>query len=313
MLGVRCNARHIVAGPLVAKGRVYQEPASMTGGPRPTLDAFPAEHDQASPRLADGQAFHSEGPHLEQADTRAGAFWGNAKPPTPQELVWIKDFGRYADFDPRVGGVSGRLSIEIADLKMATRVIVYHHYLHRGRTMAQLPYWVRVDGVLVGVVLYALPRLSVPLDGFGPMNILELARMWISPDLQNRRVVDSRGRDHSVAVSSAAVGKTLRVVRQDWFRKYPGLPDIYAVVSWADTVHHEGTVYRAANFSEQGRSGGTMHGSRTRHNGGRDQMNPDYSHVKTRFLYKFAGPLADREKRRIAVAVGQSEQLQLFG
>ncbi len=36
-----------------------------------------------------------------------------------------------------------RVGLRIANLKQATEVIVRNHYLHRGRTMAQLPYWIR--------------------------------------------------------------------------------------------------------------------------------------------------------------------------
>lgn len=43
---------------------------------------------------------------------------------------------------------------------------------------------------------------------------------------------------------------------KDWALKYPRLPNIRAIVSWADDVHHEGTIYRAANFTELGKSGG---------------------------------------------------------
>jgi hypothetical protein len=145
------------------------------------------------------------------------------------------------------------------------------------------------------------------------MNILELARIWISPDVQNHAVTDSEGREHTFAVASAGVGKTLRAVRQDWFLRYPNLPDVHAVVSWADTEHHEGTIYRAANFRETGQSGGSMHGSRQRPTGGRDQLNADYSHVKTRFLYRFPRPLTEREKQRLLTLGGRPAQLSLFG
>jgi len=236
-------------------------------------------------------------------------FWGNAKPPTPQELDWAKSFGRYPDFDPNAARLSSRLKLEIANLKEATRIIVYCHYLHRGRTMAQLPYWILLDQRPVGVLLFSLPRLSVPLQGLPPMNILELARMWLSPDVQGGALTDSSGRKHAVSVASCAVGKALACVRQDWYRRYPHMPDIYAVASWADQVHHEGTVYRAANFVERGTSGGSMHGNRRRANGGRDQWNLDYAHPKTLFLYEYPKPLTNSEKRRL---VSRQESRPMF-
>lgn len=241
-------------------------------------------------------------------------FWGNAAPPTAAELAWITSFGQYPDFDPMKGKLSARLTLMPADLREATRIIVYYHYLHRGRTMAQLPYWIMVDAVPVGVMLFALPRLSATLYGIRPMNLLELARLWISPEVQGLSVADSSGKSHSLPVATAALGKALRVVRQDWYRKYPKLPDVYAIISWADTVHHEGVIYRAANFELMGQGGGSLHGNRRRNNGGRDQTNPDYKHVKSVFLYRFRQSLSAAQKRQIELhrRKASREQLTIF-
>lgn len=183
-----------------------------------------------------------------------------------------------------------RVELEIANLKDATAVIVKNHYLHRGRTMAQLPYWINVDGVRRGVLLFAYPRMSATYQGYGPMNLLELARMWLDPEVQGQTVIDSDGKRHALAVATCAVGMSLRRIRYDWHVKYPHLPRIEAIVSWADQVHHEGTIYRASNFREVGVSGGSLHGSTNRPNGGRDQLNPDYLHLKTAFIFEFARP-----------------------
>ena len=191
-----------------------------------------------------------------------------------------------------------RVDLEVANLKEATEVIVKNHYLHRGRTMAQLPYWILFDGERVGVLLYSYARMSVAYQGFKPMNILELARMWLNPRVQGIRVVDSRGRECALSVASCAIGKSLRRIQADWHGKYPHLPDILTVVSWADTEHHEGVIYRAANFQEVGTSGGSLHGSTYRRNGGHDQLNADYLHVKKAFIYPFKGAMRESEKRR---------------
>ena len=190
-----------------------------------------------------------------------------------------------------------RIALEVANLKEATQVIVENHYLRRGRTMAQMSYWILLDGQRCGVLLFALPRLSVKFQGHGPMNLVELARLWIDPEVQGQTVTDSEGVQHTLSIASCAVGRSLRGIRQDWHGKYPHLPDIAACVSWADDVHHEGTIYRAANFSEIGKSGGSLHGSAHRRNGGHDQLNPDYLHTKTSFLFEFARPLTEAQKR----------------
>ena len=191
-----------------------------------------------------------------------------------------------------------RVFLVIANLKEATEVIVENHYLHRGRTMAQLPYWINLDDRRIGVLLFSYPRLSVRFHGHGPMNLLELARMWVDPAVQGQTIRDHSGKEHTFAIASCAVGKALRRLREDWHAKYPHLPDVHAVVSWADMVHHEGTIYRASNFRLVGTSGGASHGAAHRPNGGHDQLNPDYLHLKQTFLYEYPRLLSDRAKAR---------------
>jgi hypothetical protein len=188
-----------------------------------------------------------------------------------------------------------RIGLEIADLQEATKVIVENHYLHRGRTMGQIAYWVTLDGERCGVLLYALPRLSVKFRGHGPMNLIELARMWLHPRVQGHTLMDSKGVEHTFAAGTAAVGASLRRIRQDWHGKYPHLPLISACVSWADDVHHEGTIYRASNFKEVGKSGGSLHGTAKRKTGGRDQAHSDYVHPKSAFMFEYAKTLRDKQ------------------
>ncbi len=207
------------------------------------------------------------------------------------------------DLEPVASGrLRQRIDLRIANLKQATAVIVEKHYLHRGRTMAQLPYWITVDEQTCGVILFAYPRMSVSYQGYRPMNLLELARLWIDPLVQGLRVRDRDSIEHAFSVATCAVGKALRRIRQDWHVKYPHLPAVQAIVSWADAEHHEGTVYRACNFREVGKSGGTYHGSARRSNGGRDQLNPDYLHEKRAFLYSYAHDLTEVDRQRAAAA-----------
>lgn len=188
-------------------------------------------------------------------------------------------------------GLRDRVQLVIAPLKEATGLIVRNHYLHRGRTMAQLAYWIVMEGRRIGVLLYAYPRLSVTFQGYAPMNLLELARLWIDPAVQGATVVDSKGQQHAGAIATCAVGHSLRRIRADWQSKYPHLPSVLAVVSWADLEHHEGTMYRAANFREVDKSGGKSHGGTKRINGGRYYNHVDYSHSKATFLYDFTDGL----------------------
>jgi hypothetical protein len=181
--------------------------------------------------------------------------------------------------------LKARTVISLADLREATKVIVKYHYLHRGRTMAQLAYWISVDGFRAGVVLFAYPRLSVSFHGYGPMELIELARLWVDPSLQGGVTADRRGRLHTVSIASCSIAMALRRVGTDWTYKYPSLPIPRAVVSWADLSRHEGTVYRAANFADLGLSGGKGHGVGRRSTGGEYKDHPDYRNPKRAFMY----------------------------
>ena len=241
--------------------------------------------------------------------------WFNYKPPSTSELEWIKAFGIYPNFDANFGKLSDRLTLDIANLKEATRIIVVYHYLHRGRTMAQMPYWILIDGIPVGVILFAYPRLSVPLFDTPPMNILELARLWVSPSVQDQNVL-VEGAHHAFSVASCAIGKALKRLQADWYKKYPNAPQVRAVVSWADDEHHEGTVYKATNFEPKKKSGGSLHGSRKRSNGGNDQLNADYLNVKTLWWRPYSKVLNEHQKRHIdlerAKETSNKTQLCLF-
>ena len=215
-------------------------------------------------------------------------FWKPYNVPTDEEREWIENFGRLQNFDPSNGKLSKRLTLEIAPLKESSLIIIHHHYLHRTRTMSQLPYWIFIDEMPVGVILYSLPRVNVPIDGIEPMKLLELARMWIHPSVQNLSYEDRNGESHSLSVASCAMGKSMRRIKKDWKMKYPSLPEIDAIISWSDDVRHEGTIYKSCNFKMMGKSGGNCHGKGKRKISGNYIPNKDYRHIKTRFLYSFS-------------------------
>ena len=81
--------------------------------------------------------------------------------------------------------------------------------------MSQLPYWIFIDEMPVGVILYSLPRVNVPIDGIEPMKLLELARLWIHPSVQNLTYEDRNGKSHSLSIASCAMGKSLRRIKKD--------------------------------------------------------------------------------------------------
>lgn len=193
------------------------------------------------------------------------------------------------------GPVRSRVSLRVAPLAEANQVFVEHHYLHRGRTMAQLAYWIEVDGCRAGALLFALPRLSTAFHGHHPMAILELARLWLDPAVQDVWVRDHRGRPHNLPVASCAIGQSLRRVRQDWAGKYPHLPAIEACVAWSDRYLHEGTIYRATNFTYVGRTRGSQPGRGRRRSGGTHLPHTDYRREKEAYLFTWPRPVSRQE------------------
>ena len=216
-------------------------------------------------------------------------FWKPYNIPSETELEWIDNFGQFQNFDATKSKLSKRLSLRLANLKESSLIIIHHHYLHRTRTMSQLSYWICIDDIPVGVLLYSMPRVNVPIDGIEPMKLLELARLWIHPSVQNLSYEDRNGKSHSLSVASCAMGKSLRRIKKDWYMKYPNLPKIDAVISWSDDKRHKGTIYKSSDFKVTGKSGGNSHGAGKRKDSGNYLPHKDFKNVKTRFLYKFDG------------------------
>ena len=224
--------------------------------------------------------------HKNSARTK---FWSPYNIPDHMQLEWIENFGQLESFDPSKGKLSKRLTLKIADLKESNLIIIKHHYLHRSRTMSQLSYWICIDEIQVGVISYSLPRISNQVDGIEPMNLLELARLWIHPSVQNLNYEDRNGKSHSLSIASCAMGKSIKRVKTDWYMKYPNLPKIDAIISWSDDKRHKGTIYKSSNFKVTGKSGGNSHGNGKRKDSGNYLPHKDFKNVKTRFLYRFDG------------------------
>jgi len=222
-----------------------------------------------------------------QKNSAKTKFWKPYNIPDHMQLEWIENFGRLETFDPSKGKLSKRLTLKIADLKESNLIIIKHHYLHRSRTMSQLSYWICIDEIQVGVISYSLPRISNQVDGIEPMNLLELARLWIHPSVQNLNYEDRNGKSHSLSIASCAMGKSIKRVKTDWYMKYPNLPKIDAIISWSDDKRHKGTIYKSSNFKVTGKSGGNSHGNGKRKDSGNYLPHKDFKNVKTRFLYKF--------------------------
>lgn len=194
----------------------------------------------------------------------------------------------------------------------ANRYFAERHYLHRGRTTAQVAYWILFDvdddaaaaldrkearpatspaawqigGVAIaGALLYALPRVSAPrLYGYHPMELLELARLFLEPE--------TPGGKNPRMLASIALGRAMRRLFFDWRATYPQLPAPKAVVSWADTTMHEGAIYLAAGFVHVGDTEGERGtGSRRVASGKRSTIrHHDLAHPKHAYVLPVVAP-----------------------
>jgi hypothetical protein len=109
------------------------------------------------------------------------------------------------------------------------------HYLHRMRTGRQVNYVVTVNGIVDGIITYAVPKWTTGALGVPSAEIVELARLYLYSNIPH--------------TASCAVGKSLRTIRLDWWFMYPDAQLPRLVVAWSDIEQHEGTVYKAANFT----------------------------------------------------------------
>ena len=156
------------------------------------------------------------------------------------------------------------IQVERDDSCFVQQAVVKDHYLHRWPAPLSLPFGYRLlldgrvtapDGRPWGVVVMKKPQHTKQGGLFGydqlptHWQVLDLARVWIHPDLQMK---DAAGR--SLCMFSQMVGAVLRRVQADWLVHhppwYPELPyHIQLIISYCELAHHDGTAYRASGFT----------------------------------------------------------------
>lgn len=140
---------------------------------------------------------------------------------------------------------------------MATK----YHYLHRPIHQKSCPFgWlVKFDGDLFaddglpnGFIMFASIHFTKLKDEFGynglptKWQVLSLSRLWLHDSLPKNS-------------ETCVIGKAMKLVQRRWLDVHPPryLDQPYhirKIISYADTRFHEGTIYRAANFRESGRT-----------------------------------------------------------
>lgn len=169
-----------------------------------------------------------------------------------------------------------RVTLSIILLQDARDMLVRFHYLHRTRVGRQINYAVSIDGVVDGVITYAYPMMSTPLDGVASDELVEFARLYLHSNIPH--------------TATCAIGQSLKRIRQDWASAFPDAKPVQMVVSWSDTEYHKGTIYKAANFRWLKKSEGRAPSRRLHKEGtkrGPREGHGDYAHNKDCWVYRW--------------------------
>lgn len=151
------------------------------------------------------------------------------------------------------------------------------HYLHRWPDPRSVPfaYEARLEGEEVtdarphGILVFKLLQHKRQRGLFGypglptEWQVLDLARVWVHPDLQARTwwAADRTGQGRTMRLNlfSRMVGASFRRVQRDWIDHhpppYPEMPyHVELILSYCDREHHHGTGYRASGMEYFGPS-----------------------------------------------------------
>ena len=164
-----------------------------------------------------------------------------------------------------------RVQVQLVSTEQARYALEKFHYLHRARVGRQLNYAILIDGMVDGVITYAYPMMSAPLEGVPSDELIEFARLYLNQNIPH--------------TATCAIGKTLRHIKYDWMKSFPDSKIPRLVVSWSDTEYHKGTIYKAANFKWLRRTNGTPHGNKATSKRGQRDQHSDYSHDKDCWIY----------------------------
>jgi hypothetical protein len=96
-----------------------------------------------------------------------------------------------------------------------------------------------VDGILGVCIFTGLPVPEIAKGAFGlerneQQGLFELSRLCVRPDIQSREY----------NITSWFVSRAIKKLRKD--------TEVKAIISYADSEYHSGTIYRACNFKYAG-------------------------------------------------------------
>ena len=154
-----------------------------------------------------------------------------------------------------------RIQIKTESKTWLNEMAIAHHYMHRPVHHRACPFgWAVLydgeqyqnDGLPSGFIIFASIHFTRLKGEFGypglptKWQVLSLARLWLHDDLPHNS-------------ETCTIAKALKLVQRRWLEVHPPrfLDQPYhitKIISYADTRNHQGTIYKAANFRESGRT-----------------------------------------------------------
>ena len=158
------------------------------------------------------------------------------------------------------------IDIRLADqqngLQWCQEQVKQYHYLHKPVDVRSSPvaYIVTLDNRRVGCLIFGRPEATRVNGWYGSVEdtlthkcritrwqILNLARIWLHPDIQ------SGGACYIKNAATRVIAKSLQSIVYDYLVVRPPVwmeepYEIAEVLSYCDKTIHQGTLYRASNF-----------------------------------------------------------------
>ena len=167
-----------------------------------------------------------------------------------------------------------RITLEVVGRDWLNSQAKAHHYMHRPVHQRAMPFgWaVRFDGELhqpdgkpSGFIMFASIHYTRLRGEFGypglptKWQVLSLSRLWLHDNLPRNS-------------ETVVIAKALKLVQARWLEVHPPVNwnepyQVRKIISYSDCRFHQGTIYRAANFREIGR---TVSASRHKNTRGED-------------------------------------------
>jgi hypothetical protein len=167
-----------------------------------------------------------------------------------------------------------RIGLEVAGRDWLNIMATEHHYMHRPIHQRAVPFgWaVRFDGELhqpdgapSGFIMFASIHYTRLRGEFGYPGLptkwqtLSLARLWLHDNLPRNS-------------ETVVIAKALKLVQARWLEVHPPVDwsqpyQVRKIISYSDCRYHQGTIYRAANFREVGRTTSAARKTNTRGEG----------------------------------------------